>query len=136
LLAGLLAGSHYASGRSYCRPSRRRFSWFSTVYKEMLRWFSVCNLLLSAPHAAIHLKSTKTEHHSCHSHQNCVSKLCSLPLIQETKFCRPCSKPRLLTFKVFAFTLLLLEGRVGEAWEHSNKVMLCLFPFSSVSFLP
>jgi hypothetical protein len=52
LFAGLLASSQYASGRSCDRPSRHRFSWFSSVFKQMLRWFLNSKLLLHASHAA------------------------------------------------------------------------------------
>jgi hypothetical protein len=53
LFAGLLARSQYASGRSCDRPSRHRFSWFSSVFKQMLRWFPSSKLLLRASHAAL-----------------------------------------------------------------------------------
>jgi hypothetical protein len=44
LFAGLLASSQYASVR---------FSWFSSVFKKMLRWFPNSKLLLHASHAAL-----------------------------------------------------------------------------------
>jgi hypothetical protein len=34
---------------------------------------------------------------------------------------------------VFAFTLLLPEGRAGVAWESYNKIMLFLSPWKKVS---
>jgi hypothetical protein len=34
-------------------PSRHRFSWFSSVFKQMLRWFPNYKLLLHASHAAL-----------------------------------------------------------------------------------
>jgi hypothetical protein len=51
--AGLLASSQYASGRSSDRPFRHRFSWVSSVFKQMLRWFPSSKLLLHASHAAL-----------------------------------------------------------------------------------
>jgi hypothetical protein len=53
LFARLLARSQYASGRSCDRPSRHRFSWFFSVFKQMLRWFTSSKLLLRASHAAL-----------------------------------------------------------------------------------
>jgi hypothetical protein len=53
LFAGLLASSQYASGRSCDRPSRHRFSWFSSVFKQMLRRFPISNLLLHASHTTL-----------------------------------------------------------------------------------
>jgi hypothetical protein len=35
------------------RPSRHRFSWFSSVFKQMLRWFLNSKLQLHASHAAL-----------------------------------------------------------------------------------
>jgi hypothetical protein len=35
------------------RPSRHRFPWFSSVFKQMLRWFPNSKLLLHASHAAL-----------------------------------------------------------------------------------
>jgi hypothetical protein len=48
LFAWLLASSQHASGRSCARPSLRRFSWFCSVFKQMLRWFpnGYCRLLV------------------------------------------------------------------------------------------
>jgi hypothetical protein len=53
LFAGLLARRQFASGRSCDRPSRHRFSWFSSVFKQMLRWFPSSKLLLRVSHAAL-----------------------------------------------------------------------------------
>jgi hypothetical protein len=44
LFAGLLGSSQYASVR---------FSWFSSVFKQMLRWFPNSKLLLHASHATL-----------------------------------------------------------------------------------
>jgi hypothetical protein len=54
-LARLLASSQYASRRSCDRLSRHRFSWFSSVFKQRLRWFPISKLLLHASHAALTL---------------------------------------------------------------------------------
>jgi hypothetical protein len=53
LSAGLLASSQYASGRSCDRSSRHRFSWFPSVFNQMLRRFPNSKLLLHASHAAL-----------------------------------------------------------------------------------
>jgi hypothetical protein len=53
LFAGLLSGSQSASGRSCDRPSQHRFSWISSVFKQMLKWFPNSKLLLQASHAAL-----------------------------------------------------------------------------------
>jgi hypothetical protein len=53
LCAGLLASSQCVSGRSCDRSSRHRFSWFSPVFKQILRWFPISKLLLHATHAAL-----------------------------------------------------------------------------------
>jgi hypothetical protein len=124
LLAGLLAGSHYPSGRSCCRPSRHRFSWFSSGYKQILRCFPIFKLLLSTSYAALQIKLIKTEPHCCHSHQYHFSKLYSSSLIQKIKILPPLSQVTATDLStVFTFTLLLLEGRAGEAWGTSNKIM-------------
>jgi hypothetical protein len=52
LFAGMLASSQYSFGRSCDRPSRYRFSSFSSVFKQMLRWFTVSKLLLHASYTA------------------------------------------------------------------------------------
>jgi hypothetical protein len=41
LFTGKLIGSQYASVRSCDRSSRHKFSWFSFVFKQILRWFQV-----------------------------------------------------------------------------------------------
>jgi hypothetical protein len=52
--AGLLASStQYASGRSCDRPARHRYSWVSSVFKQILRCFPSSKLLLHASHAAL-----------------------------------------------------------------------------------
>jgi hypothetical protein len=51
-MLGLLASSQCASGRSCDRLSRHRFPWFSSVFKQMLRWFPNSKLLLHASPAA------------------------------------------------------------------------------------
>jgi hypothetical protein len=53
LSAGPLARSQCVSGRSCYRPSRHRFSWFSSVFKQMLRLFPSSKLLLRASHATL-----------------------------------------------------------------------------------
>jgi hypothetical protein len=59
LFAGLLASRQYAFGRSYDRPSWHRFSWFSSVFKQMLRWLPSSKLLLHASYAAPWLQLIK-----------------------------------------------------------------------------
>jgi len=46
--AGVLARRRYVSGRSCDRPSRHRLSWFSSVLKQLLKWFPVPKLQLRA----------------------------------------------------------------------------------------
>jgi hypothetical protein len=53
LFTGLLSSSQYASERSCDRPPRHRFSWLSSVLKQILRWFPSSMLLLYAFHAAL-----------------------------------------------------------------------------------
>jgi hypothetical protein len=57
LFAGQLASSQYASGISCDRPSRHRFSWFSSVFNQMMRWFSSSKFLL---HASLDLNQQLT----------------------------------------------------------------------------
>jgi hypothetical protein len=105
---GFLASSQYASGRSCDRPSRHRFSWFSSVFKQMLRWFPNSKFLLHASHAALPILNS--------------SKL--PPVVDADDLTIRNSKFRCLSVchhNVFISTLFLPEGRAGVAWEHSNK---------------
>jgi hypothetical protein len=49
--AGVLARSQYPEGPATGHLNTD-FSWFSCVYKQMLRWFQVSKLLLHASHVA------------------------------------------------------------------------------------
>jgi hypothetical protein len=54
--------------------------------------------------------------------------------ISETKIPRPLSEATASKHSTaFTFTLLLSEGRAGEAWEPSYKMMLFLPPHNKVS---
>jgi hypothetical protein len=51
---------YHLDGLRLQRPTRHRFSWFSSVFKQMLRWFPNSKLLLHASHEAFPiLKSSK-----------------------------------------------------------------------------
>jgi hypothetical protein len=55
-------------------------------------------------------------------------------LIREIKIPQPLSQATASNHsKVFTFTILLREGRTGEASESSNETMLCLQPLNKAS---
>jgi hypothetical protein len=66
------------------------------------------------------------------------SRLFNWPLIQESKIPRPLSQATASSRpNVFTFTLPLLQGRTGEEWKPSDKMMLsplALAPHIQVSF--
>jgi hypothetical protein len=47
----LLPRNQYVTGRPSDRTPRHRFSWFSSVFKRILRWFPGSELLLPASYA-------------------------------------------------------------------------------------
>jgi hypothetical protein len=104
-MRGETLGSSYIL---YCWPDCYRPSWFSSVSRQVLRWFQISQLLLHASHAAL----------SVESNQNPAA------LSQAATSNHP---------NVFTFILPLSEGRVGEAREPSNKPMFSPPPHYKLS---
>jgi hypothetical protein len=124
--AGLLASSQYASGRSCDLPSRHRFSWFSSVFKQMLRWFPNSKLLLHASHASVTILNSSKLLPVLDAADSIIFQIID-KTIRNSKF-RCLSEANSYYHNVFTFTLFLPEGRAGVAWEPSNKMMLFLPP--------
>jgi hypothetical protein len=81
------------------------------------------------------LKFIKIEPHCCRIQQNYFSKLCSFDIIQKMKIPWPLSESSASYHSnIFTFTVLLSEGRTGEAWESSNKTTLFLSTPNKVYF--
>jgi hypothetical protein len=73
VVAGLLARGRYVLRQAI---SRHRFSWFSSVFKQILRWFPSSKLLLSASHAALPDLNLSELTLLFLKAPNCFSKLC------------------------------------------------------------
>jgi hypothetical protein len=129
--AGLLASSQYASGRFCDRPSRHRFSRFSSVFKQMLRWFPNSKLLLHASHASVTILNSSKLLPVLDAADSVVFQIID-KTIRNSKL-RCLSEANSYYHNVFTFTLFLPEGRAGVAWEPSNKIMLFLPPRKIVS---
>jgi hypothetical protein len=106
------------------RPSLHRLSWFSSVFKQMLRWLPnprcYCALLMqpSPP------KFIKIKPHCNRNRWNYFSKLHNFTLIKKILISRPLSQATPSNHSnVFMFNLLLSQEREGEAWEPSTKTI-------------
>jgi hypothetical protein len=129
----VLARSQCVSGRSYDRPSRHRFSWFSSVIQanaEMVPKFQVATACFSCNPPD--LNSSKL-----HSLAVKFTKIIYVNTNFEIKAPRSLSQATVSNHhNVFTFTLLLSEGRAGEAWEPShNRCSFSLLP-RTFSFSP
>jgi hypothetical protein len=93
--------SSYAPGRPSDRSSRHRFSWFSSVFKQILRWFPSSKFLLHDSPIGGHQITY-------------VSKLCMSKATTSYHS------------KAFTSTLPLLEGLAGKVWEPYDKLMIFL----------
>jgi hypothetical protein len=126
LFAGLLTSSQYVTGRSCDRPSRHRFSWFSSVFKQMLRWFPNSKFLLHASHAALPILNSSKLPPVVDAAVLLVFQIID-KVIKNLKL-RCLFETTSYYHNVFTSTLSLSEGRAGIAWETSNKMMLFLPP--------
>jgi hypothetical protein len=90
-------------------------SWFSSVFKQILRWFRSSKLLLHA------MEATKLLNFPNY-HLNIHNKI-KIPLSLSQTF---------TTYQpnIFTLTLSLSEGRAGIAWEPSHNKMLFLLPLA------
>jgi hypothetical protein len=102
------------------------FSWFSSVFKQMLRWFSNSKLLLHASHSALPILNSSKLPPVVVAADLIVFQIID-KTIRNSKF-RCLSEATSYYHNVFTFTLFLPEGRAGVAWEPSNKIILFLPP--------
>jgi hypothetical protein len=102
---------------------RHRFSWFSSVFKQILRWFPNSKLLLYASQAALQILNSSKLSPVIDAAELLVFQIID-KIIRNSKR----SEATSYYHNVFTFTLFLPEGRAGVAWEPSNKITLFLPP--------
>jgi hypothetical protein len=98
LFAELLPRCQCASGRSCDRPSRHRFSWFSSISKQMLRWFQssqVTAACFSCSHPGFIFIRIKLPCRQ--SHKNLIFQIIRRHYFRKSKSRAPCLKPLLAT---------------------------------------
>jgi hypothetical protein len=131
LFAGLRARRQYAFGSSYHRSSRRKFSWFFSISKQMLRWFPSSKLLLRALMQPSRFKFIRIKPFCSKDHQTIffITKFGTnqkikndwplsyyyFLLITTTYFLRLLLLLTLLLTILTSSLSLLSEGRMGEA---------------------
>jgi hypothetical protein len=102
---------------------RHKFSWFSSVFKQILRWFPNTKFLLHASQAALQILNSSKLSPVIDAPEVFVFQIID-KIIRNSKR----SEATSYYHNVFTFTLFLPEGRAGVAWEPSNKMTLFLPP--------